>query len=173
MVSVDQDRSGSNTSLIKVRAMETKDDNSVLNEILLEMRKTREHLQNIEANTKDSIKEMIWYKKRIDPVTVYIRMSFVSIGDIDAVKQEFQCEFYMQVRWSEPQLMGKLDASEIDWESCWDPTVYIVDVVAFDIHERSQKLIPSEYPGEPPDVVQYFHIKGTFKEVRWNPQPGG
>ena len=165
MGSSDKDISYSATNLMKVREADATDDNTVLREILSEMRYTREVLDKIQDNTKDSVKEMVWYKRREGHVSVYIRMSFVSVGDIDTVKQEFQCEFYMQVRWNEPELTGKTVDDTIEWENYWDPSIYIVDIVSYDIYEKTQKLIPPLEDGESPDVVQYFHIKGTFKEV--------
>ena len=159
------DMNGSTSQLISVREPEAIDEKSVLKEILSEMKKTRDILEKVQENTKDSIKEMKWYKRREDNVAVYIRMSFVMVGDIDTVKQEFQCEFYMTVRWNEPELIGRTTDDVIDWESYWDPSIYIVDIVSYDIYEKTQKLAPSQLGSVPPDVVQYFHIKGTFKEV--------
>ena len=166
MGSFDKDNSHSATNVMKVREADVTDDNTVLREILSQMRQTQEVLEKIQDNTKDTVKEMVWYKRREGHVSVYIRVSFVSVGDIDTVKQEFQCEFYMQVRWNEPELTGKTVDDIIEWENYWDPSIYIVDIVSFDIYERTQKLIPPQEEGESPDVVQYFHIKGTFKEVR-------
>ena len=143
--------------------------NSLLRDLIKELQITNQYLKNVDSNTKESVKEMVWYEKRPDLVDVYIRVSFVSVGDIDAVKQEFQCEFYMQIRWTEPHLVGKTNSNEVDWENLWDPNIYINDVVSFDVHERSQRLVPADTYGMPPDVVQYLHIKGTFKEVEINP----
>ena len=135
------------------------------NDNIKQLKKTRSILNKIQENTKDSIKEMKWYKRRRDNVPVYIRMSFVMVGHIDAIKQEFQCEFYMAVRWNEPELIGKTTDDIIDWENYWDPSICIVDIVSYEIYEKTQKLIPSEDANVTPDVFQYFHIKGTFKEV--------
>ena len=117
--------------------------------------------------SKDNVKYLVWKKARNDHVDVYVRVSIVSVGDIDAVRQEFQCEFYMNLRWEENMLEGR-DISEeenIDWELAWEPGVYIIDAVSIDVFERHQSLRPPKYDGRPPQVVQYYHIKGTFKEV--------
>ena len=161
------DMNDSTSQLISFREPEAIDEKSVVKEILSEMKKTRDVLEKVQENTKDSIKEMKWYSRRGDNVAVYIRMSVVSVGDIDAIKQEFQCEFYMSFRWNEPRLVGRTTDDIIDWESYWDPSIYIVDIVSYDIYEKTQKLAPSQFGIGPPDVVQYFHIKGTFKEVRF------
>eukprot|EP00794_Sanderia_malayensis_P004594 gene4594-5197_t len=136
-----------------------------MSKILQELKQTNQLLMKLESNTKDGIKEMKWFNKRNDIVEVYIRVSVVSVGDIDAIKQEFQCEFYLNVTWKEPQLLGKTRTEEVDWEEAWDPAVYFMDVVNYDIYERNQQLKPSSEENEPPSVVQYFHIKGTFKEI--------
>ena len=122
-------------------------------------------MKRIQENTKDNIKEVKCYKRRKDKVDVYITMSVDSVGDIDAIKQEFQCEFHMTVRWNEPELIGRTTDDVIDWENFWDPSIYIVDIVSYDMYEKTQTLIPSQPYNGPPDVVQEFHIKGTFKEV--------
>ena len=133
------------------------------------LRQILEQLQKKDGpdNSKDGVKYMVWKKGRDDHVEIYIRVSVVSVGDIDAVKQEFQCEFYMNLRWKENMLQGLnvSDDDSIDWDSVWDPGVYIIDAVSFDVYERHQSVRPPKYPGEPHQVVQYYHIKGTFKEV--------
>ena len=152
---------------------------SVLIDILSEMRKSNDQtllemkqlgglLANIKDNTKDNIKEMVWHKAREDkePIDVLIRTSFVSVGDIDAIKQEFKCEFYLSVEWKEPALKGKTQNDVINWENYWDPAVYVIDAVSYDIFEKNQKILPWQSPDEAPTVKQYFRIKGTFKEVR-------
>lgn len=136
---------------------------ALLQELLSEVKSANTQLRAVESNTKDSVKDMIWYMKRDDHINVYVRISVVSVGDIDAVKQEFQCEFYLTVRWKEPRFLGKT-SDEIDWDSAWDPGVYFMDVVQYDIFERHLMLQNAE-TDVVPDVAQYYHIKGTFKEV--------
>ena len=128
-----------------------------------------EQLRRMEkqGDSKDGVKYMIWNTGRDDHVDVYVRVSIVSVGDIDAVRQEFQSEFYMNLRWEERMLLGKDVSNEanIDWESIWDPGVYIIDAVNLEIYERHSSILPPERIGNPPQVAQYYHIKGTFKEV--------
>ena len=124
-----------------------------------------EQLRTIERNSKEGVKYMVWHKRRKEKITVFVRVSFVSVGDIDAVKQEFRCEFYLNLKWEEPEFVGVSDAANIDWNSAWDPGMYIVDFVSYDIFERHQTLRKSEKAGGIPYVIQYYHIKGTFKEV--------
>ena len=135
---------------------------SLLQELLREVKTANAQLRAVESNTKDSVKDMLWFMKREEHINVYVRISVVAVGDIDAVKQEFQCEFYLTVRWKEPRFLGKTN-DEIDWDHAWDPGVYFMDVVEYDIFERHLMLQTTE--NDVPDAVQYYHIKGTFKEV--------
>lgn len=136
--------------------------NGILAQILEELQKS-----NRPEDAKDGVKYMVWKKGREDHVEVYVRVSIVSVGDIDAVRQEFQCEFYLNLRWKEPMLIGKdaLDEENIDWDSIWDPGVYIIDAVSLDVYERHQSIKLGVSAEAIPQVVQYYHIKGTFKEV--------
>ena len=148
----------------KMEARQSKEGLQLLRNIHEELKRSND-FHNKEHYSKDGVKYMVWYKDRKEHITVFVRVSFVGIGDIDAVKQKFQCEFYMNLRWKEPTLLGKTSEDHIDWDSVWDPGVYIIDAVNFDIHERHQELRAAKLHGEPPDVIQYYHIKGTFKEV--------
>ena len=40
-------------------------------------------------------------------ITVDIRTSIISVGDIDTVSQQFKCDFYLSATWKEPQLQGR------------------------------------------------------------------
>ena len=40
-------------------------------------------------------------------VTVGIRASIISVGDIDTVGQQFKCDFHLSACWPEPQLQGR------------------------------------------------------------------
>ncbi len=88
---------------------------------------------------------MSWFKRRKNknPVNVYVRVSVVSVGDIDTVKQHFVCEFYLSLRWEEPNLkhmIGKDD--QIDWRDEWEPGIYFVDMVNVEKFERNETLCP-------------------------------
>lgn len=163
--------------------MKVDDQNTYLSQILDELQKTRRDLRNVERIVKDSLREMektrkcvqkieantndefIWHKKCDYPIDVYIRTSFVSIGDIDAVKQEFQCEFYMNVRWNEPSLNENQLTDDIDWDEYWDPSLYFMEVVKLDTFKSKKRFKLCQSPNAVTNVEQYFHIQGTFKEV--------
>ena len=123
-------------------------------------------LMTIENNTRDSkIKEMVWHPSRDDPVDVYLRTSVVMVGDIDAKKQEFLCEFYLSVKWREPRLKGRTNKSQIDWDKEWEPDIYFVDMISCDISERHRSILEPKHGAENdvPTVLFYYHIRGIFK----------
>ena len=98
-------------------------------------------LEAIETNTRDDIKKMTWFKKRSDSVDVNVRISVVSVGDINTVQQQFSCEFYLTLRWEEPNLkhmVGRDD--EIDWSDQWEPGIYFVDLIQIEKYERNETL---------------------------------
>lgn len=150
-----------------VEIMEAKLDKGLefLESLKSEFKTANKQLCTIERNSNEGVKYMVWHKERKEKMTVFVRVSFVSVGDIDAVKQEFRCEFYLNLKWEEPEFTGVSDAATIDWNSSWDPGMYIVDAVSYDIYERHQTLQMSKRLGGIPFVRQYYHIKGTFKEV--------
>ena len=138
------------------------------------MVKVMKHLMSIENNNRDpKIKEMVWLPKREDHVNVYLRTSVVMLGDIDALKQEFLCEFYLSVKWKEPRLKGKTEESQIDLENEWEPDIYFVDMVSSDTFERHRSVVKhSKQNGvkdDPqdhiPTVLFYYHVEGIFKEL--------
>ena len=97
--------------------------------------------------------------EREDYVKVYVRISIVRIGDIDAVRQEIQCRIYMTLRWEESRLVGK-DASNLD-NIDWDPRYYFINAVNIQEHEEKRAIIN----GEPPQVLLRCSITATFKQV--------
>lgn len=123
-------------------------------------------LTAIEKNTRDDIKTMHWFKERQNPVDVFVRISVVSVGDIDTVKQQFVCEFYLSLRWEEPNLIDMVGKEEdIDWREQWEPGIYFVDIINIEKYERNETLFPPKLEGGNPEVMFYYLIRGTFKEV--------
>ena len=42
-------------------------------------------------------------------MTVYIRVVFLKLGEIDTLKENFAADAFIQARWREPALDGKTD----------------------------------------------------------------
>ena len=109
-------------------------------------------LDAIETNTRDEIKKMVWYKKRVGSVDVYVRVSIVSVAEINTVLQQFTCEFYLSMRWEEPNLCDMVNRQdEIDWSDQWEPGIYFVDLVQIEKYERNETLCK-------PKVVNLFYL---------------
>ena len=98
-------------------------------------------LDAIETNTRDEIKKMVWFKKRVGSVDVYVRVSIVSVSEINTVMQQFTCEFYLSMRWEEPNLCEMVNCKdEINWSDQWEPGIYFVDLVQIEKYERNETL---------------------------------
>lgn len=109
-------------------------------------------LEAIETNTRDDIKKMTWFKKRNDSVDVNVRISVVSVGDINTVQQQFNCEFYLTLRWEEPNLKHMIGRDEeIDWSNQWEPGIYFVDLIQIEKYERNETLCR-------PRIVRYCSL---------------
>jgi len=123
-------------------------------------------LDAIETNTRDEIKKMVWFKKRVGSVDVYVRVSIVSVSEINTVMQQFTCEFYLSMRWEEPNLCEMVNCKdEINWSDQWEPGIYFVDLVQIEKYERNETLCEPKKAGGIPEVMFYYHVRGTFKEV--------
>ena len=98
-------------------------------------------------------------------VTVHLQISISSIEDVDTVRQEFTCQFYLGVSWEEPQL--KDDArkgKKIEWDKCWDPRIYFQNAVEVISMTSSTKLLQPLYDGNPSVQISY-RVKGKFKTL--------
>ena len=127
----------------------------VLNKILELLQKKNK------GEPKDYIAHNPFPKQREDPVVVYVRISINKIGDIDTVRQEFQCEFYMRLRWTEEKLkaIGEDEKEQTTWDSIWDPRYHFLNAVRIDKEDVKKKFLKG---GE---VVYHCYITGVFKEV--------
>ena len=69
-----------------------------------------------------------------------------------------------------PELNGKTEDDIIEWEKYWDPRIHIFNAASYNTCKKTQKLriCKSDAQNEAPEVVQDFHIKGTFKEVTFS-----
>eukprot|EP00794_Sanderia_malayensis_P020438 gene20438-22453_t len=118
----------------------------------------------IEENTRAEPSAMAPFKKNKireeNIVHVFARISVVTVGDIDPVKQKFKCEFYLSLRWKDKseELFKKFErGDQIKWgEEFWEPAIYFVDLENIEKYERRETV---QKEGE---VTFHYHIKGTF-----------
>ena len=141
--------------LQKKEEEEPKRNTEVLSEILELLQKKDKGEPN------DFVVHYPYPRQREDPVKVFVRISIVRIGEIDTVRQEFQCEFYMRLCWTEGKLKntGKDEKEQTSWESQWDPRQYFKNAVKVDEHDIKKKLAGDA------EVVHHCYIKGIFKKV--------
>lgn len=123
-------------------------------------------LNSIDVNTRqceDEHHTMVRAGK--DVVFVHLQINISSIEDVDTVRQEFTCQFFLGVSWEEPQLKySTKDQDEIEWDKCWDPRIYFQNVVEIINMTSSTRLIRPLYDGNPSVQVSY-RVKGRFKTL--------
>ena len=100
----------------RTRMIEREKNTKILSE-MLELLQMKD-----KGEPKDYVIHNPFPKQREDPVVMYVRINLNKIGDIDTVRQEFQCEFYMRLRWKEKKLQDTTasEKEKITWESVWD-----------------------------------------------------
>ncbi len=56
-------------------------------------------------------------------VTVYLRVVFLKIGEIDTLKEKYAADVFIQAKWREPQLDGKSNLVSHSWEKLQYSTI--------------------------------------------------
>ena len=119
----------------------------------------------IEKNTRAQYQE-VQHVARKDGriVAIELRIVIFRVEDIDTVKQEFTCEFFMAATWEEPNLEGKPE-DKVDWDEEWDPRLYFDNIVEIKSFEQKHKIITSNNEERPPTVQLSFRVKASFKSI--------
>lgn len=126
-------------------------------------------LVEIEDNTHPEVDNKCDFRQnKLEKVTVVIRTSIISVGDIDTVGQRFKCDFYMSATWSEPQLQGR-SPEDIRWSDEWHPRIVFFNALEIEKLEMNHKLFYEE-GNKIPFAMQSYRIKGSFREnlELWN-----
>ena len=139
--------------------------NDALHAILSKLEEMETKLGLIEINTKKVDEESASIGRKTNKVVlVNVRISISSVADIDTVKQEFTCEFFLAATWEEPALKGRYNAADVDWENKWDPRIYFVNAVEIKNMQRKHKLI--RISGSPYPIVQLsYRVAARFKTL--------
>lgn len=139
--------------------------NTILENILSTLNRMDNRLRQIEGNTKTSDEESTCVQRKTnEAVLVCVRVNISSVSDIDTVGQEFTCELFLAATWEEPQLRGKLNASDVDWDQNWDPRIYFVNAVEVKSMHKKHKII--KIGGSPIPIVQLsYRVVGRFKTL--------
>ena len=97
-------------------------------------------------------------------VAIELRIVIFRVEDIDTVKQEFTCEFFMAATWEEPRLKGKPE-NNVDWDEEWDPRLYFDNIVEIKSFEQKHKIFTSNEEEGSPTVQLSFRVKASFKSI--------
>lgn len=92
---------------------------------------------------------------------VFIKVSFLKIGEIDTLKENFSADVYIQARWREPLLDKVTTCTDIDWKGYWDAKMKVQNVLTETRHDHWKVLQKDN--GEA-FVLDKLRIKGTFAE---------
>ncbi|VDM31098.1 unnamed protein product [Hydatigera taeniaeformis] len=102
---------------------------------------------------------------RAEKVVVEVRVVFLKIGEIDTLKEFYQADAFLQAKWHEPRLDGKLpeELGTVDLERYWNPLCYIDNILS----ETKEVQWLSTSIGQNGEVyiVERRRIKGVFLET--------
>ncbi|XP_078337351.1 cys-loop ligand-gated ion channel-like isoform X2 [Crassostrea virginica] len=94
--------------------------------------------------------------------TVYIRVVFLKVGEIDTVKENYFADVFVQSRWREPNLDHSQHLKNSNLENFWSPKVSVQNVIDF-----KKKKVLKELTFNPRGeafVVEKRKISGHFSE---------
>ncbi|XP_063431035.1 cys-loop ligand-gated ion channel-like isoform X1 [Mytilus trossulus] len=93
---------------------------------------------------------------------VFIKVSFLKIGEIDTLKENFSADVYIQSRWREPQLDKQAaNSTDIDWKAYWDAKIKVQNVLSETRHDHWKVL---QLENGEAFVIDKQRIKATFAE---------
>nr|CDS33127.2 gamma aminobutyric acid receptor subunit [Hymenolepis microstoma] len=102
---------------------------------------------------------------RHEKVVVEVRVVFLKIGEIDTLKEFYQADAFLQTKWREPRLDGKLpdELGTADLERYWNPLCYIDNILSET--KEVQWLSTSVSPRGEVYIIERRRIKGVFLET--------
>ena len=90
-------------------------------------------------------------------VEAFVKISIVNVGDIDTVKQEFDCEFYLSIRWAEPRLEYDTQTGVvIETEPRWEQSIFFTNLIQHDLYEMNAEV-------KLPEMVGTETMKGVLE----------
>lgn len=92
---------------------------------------------------------------------VFVKVSFLKIGEIDTLKETFSADVYIQSRWREP-LLDKLSATDVvDWRNYWDAKIKVQNVICETRHDHWKVM---ERENGETYIFDKHRISGIFTE---------
>lgn len=98
-------------------------------------------------------------------IRVHMSVTFLKIGEIDTLKEQYEADVLIKSRWREPSLDKKSTETEIqtiDWRKYWNPKLFIENTIG-DPREFIYRNVKYDMEGKA-TVIEKKRIKGTFLE---------
>ncbi|CAD5125780.1 DgyrCDS13991 [Dimorphilus gyrociliatus] len=98
-------------------------------------------------------------------IRVYMSVTFLKIGEIDTLKEQYEADVLIKSRWREPTLDKKSSTennSTIDWRKFWNPKLFIENTIG-DPREFIYRNVKYDGDGRA-TVIEKKRVKGTFLE---------
>ncbi|XP_061196753.1 gamma-aminobutyric acid receptor subunit alpha-2-like [Saccostrea echinata] len=94
--------------------------------------------------------------------TVYVRVVFLKVGEIDTVKEKYCADVFVQARWREPSLDFCQHLRNTKLDNYWDPRMSVQNVI-----DSKKKKVLKELtfgPNEEAYIVEKRKLSGNFSE---------
>ncbi|TGZ71319.1 hypothetical protein CRM22_002711 [Opisthorchis felineus] len=104
-------------------------------------------------------------QNRTDKVAVEVRVVFLKIGEIDTLKELYYADAFIQAKWREPKLDGRVteELTITELEQYWNPLLFIDNILSET--KETQWLVAQENDAGEVFLVERRRIKGVFLET--------
>ncbi|GAA51884.1 gamma-aminobutyric acid receptor subunit gamma-3, partial [Clonorchis sinensis] len=104
-------------------------------------------------------------QNRTDKVAVEVRVVFLKIGEIDTLKELYYADAFIQAKWREPKLDGRVteELTITELEQYWNPLLFIDNILSET--KETQWLVAQENEAGEVCLVERRRIKGVFLET--------
>ncbi|OON23027.1 hypothetical protein X801_01065, partial [Opisthorchis viverrini] len=104
-------------------------------------------------------------QNRTDKVAVEVRVVFLKIGEIDTLKELYYADAFIQAKWREPKLDGRVteELTITELEQYWNPLLFIDNILSET--KETQWLVAQENDAGEVYLVERRRIKGVFLET--------
>lgn len=94
--------------------------------------------------------------------TVYIRVVFLKVGEIDTVKEKYFADVFVQARWREPALDHSQHLKNSNLDNYWGPKISVQNVIDFKKKKVLKEL--NFNPHGEAFITEKRKISGNFSE---------
>lgn len=93
------------------------------------------------------------------PTVVSVNYFILSIPEISAAENSFVGDFYLDLHWTEPKLIGR-DEDDVDWKSVWGPDVEFPN--ARDVEKDFENWLLDSKTGE---IIYQTRVRANFSST--------